>query len=161
NGVVLAHGSRIVPPRPAADVAAVENHLRDPLRMARGVGDADRRARRDPQEREWLLDLRGVHDRLEIPEPAGERQLGDVPGRYPPAGVVPAQGSEMVAEEAEPVPPDRALQLVLEMREPVRRLDQERTRADVGPGQLNAVFRAKVTDALAKLRIHGLVSNCS
>ena len=115
HGAVLALALRIAALRPSAGVATVENHPRDPLRMARGVGDADRRAGRDPEQRERLVDSRGGHHGLEIAEPAVERQLVDVPVRQPAAALVPAQESEVLAEEADPVPPDRALQLVLEM----------------------------------------------
>jgi hypothetical protein len=60
----------------------------------------------------------------------------------------------MVAKEAYPVSPDRALQIVLEMAQPVCRLDQDRASPDVGPGELHAVFRAQVANALTKFRVH-------
>ena len=154
HGAVLALAVGIAAPRPAAGIAAVEHHLRDALRMARGVGGADRRTGRDPEQRERLLDSRGRHDVLEIADPTLERQLLDVAVRQPAAAVVPAQESEMVAEETDPVSPDGTLQLVLEVAEPVRRLDQDGARADLGPGELHAVFRAQVANALAKLRVH-------
>src|SRR5262249_575168 len=103
------------------------------------------------QQRDRLLDSRGGHHGLEIADPALERQLIDLPVGHPAAAVVPTHEPEVVAEEAEPVPPDRALQLVLEVGEPVRRLDEDGSRADFGPGEPNAVFRAQVSDALTKL----------
>ncbi len=155
HGAVLAFAFRIAALRPAAGVAAVENQTRDPLRMARGVGRADRGAGRDPQQCEWLLDSRGLRHGVDVSEQAFEREILDLSVRQPAAAFVPAQESEVAAEEADPVPPDGALQLVLEMGQPVRRLDQDRAGADFGPGELHAVFRAQVADALTEFRIHG------
>src|SRR5262249_52650958 len=116
--------------------------------MARRVGGADGGAGRDPQERERFLDSRGNSHGLDVLDPAFERKLVDLPVRHPAAAFVPAQESEVIAEEVKPVPPNGALQLVLEMAQPVRRLDEDRTLADLGPGELDAVDRAQVADSL-------------
>ena len=52
-------------------------------------------------------------------------------------------------------PHDRALPLVFEMGQPGGRLDQERTRGCIGPGQPNSVGGAQVLDALASASVHG------
>src|SRR4051794_13996853 len=58
----------------AARVAAVEDQVGDTVWMARRVGDRDRGALRDAQQRE-ALDAAGVDDRLEVSDPRLERRL--------------------------------------------------------------------------------------
>ena len=55
------------------------------------------------------------------------------------------------------MPPDRAAQFVLEMREPVGRLDENGTLTRFRPRQASSVGRGGVADVLAKPRgiLHG------
>src|SRR4051812_8578852 len=103
--------------------------------MSRGVRDADRRAGRNPEQREALGQTRRGDDVLEIANPALERQLLDVAVRHPATAFVPAQEPEVAAEKTNPMPPDGTLELVLQVAQPVGRLDEDGPRADLGPGE--------------------------
>ena len=70
-------------------------------------------------------------------------QLAVVPLAHPAAPLVVAHEPEMRREELHPVPPDGAFPFVLEMREPVGRLDEDRTRARFRPRQPRAVRRRR------------------
>ena len=156
NGAVLALRLGVAAVRVAARVAAVEDQARDALRVPHRVGDARRRALRDSEQRERLARRGRFDDLLQVVDPALEGEVGDVPVRHPAAALVVADEAEVPAEEADPVAPDRALPLELEMGEPVRGLDQQRARSRLGPGELHAVARAQIADPLAWLVVHGV-----
>src|SRR6185295_655463 len=91
----------------------------------------------------------GGDHRLQVFDPPLERQLARLPIRHPAAALVPPEEMEVVGKEPDPMPPDRALPLILEVAQPVRGLDQAGARPRLGPGQLDAVARAQVPDLLA------------
>ena len=95
---------------------------------------------------------RRVDDRLQIVGPLIERQGAAVPVAHAAAALVVAHEPAVRREELDPVLPDRALPLVLEMREPVGGLDHDRTGARFGPRQARPVRRGDVANVLAKLR---------
>ena len=92
-----------------------------------------------PSRAKGSLDARGGDHGLEVLDPAVEREVADVPVGHPAAALVVAHEAEVVAEEADPVAPDRALPVVFEVAQPVRGLDQHWARAGLGPGELHAV----------------------
>src|SRR3546814_7190691 len=78
--------------------------------------------------------------------------LACLPVRHPAAALVGADVAEVLAEEPHPVRPDRAVQVVLQVGQPRRRLDQPRPAPDLGPGQPDPVIGGDVVDAL----LHGM-----
>ena len=93
--------------------------------------------------------------RVDILDPAVERQIVNVPVGQPAAALIMAHEAETLPAEADPVAPCGTLELVVEVRQPVRCLDENRPRAHLGPGQLNAVAGAQISNALASLLLHG------
>ncbi len=76
---------------------------------------------------------------LQILDPALEREVADVPVGHTAPALVVTHEAEVIAEEANPVSPDRALPFVFEVGQPVRGLDQHGSRARLGPGELDSV----------------------
>ena len=150
DGAVLAARRRSSPRRrPAARVAAVEHQARDALRVPDGVGDATSRPpARCRAARTARSGAAAATTASRSVDPALEREIAHVPVGHPAAALVVADEAEVLGEEPDPVPPDRALPLVLEMRQPVGGLDQQRAGAGLGPGELDAVRGAQVTDSL-------------
>src|SRR5687768_11658686 len=115
--------------------------MRYPLGMARGVRDADSSTLRNAQKRERLARTGRFHDSLEIGDPAFEGEIADIPFGHPAATFVVAYEPEVTRQKPHPVAPDRALPLVFEVREPVRRLDEDRASSRVSPREPDAVPR--------------------
>src|SRR3546814_1343732 len=67
-------------------------------------------------------------DVLQVADPVLLRQVACLPVRHPAAALVVADVAEVLAEEPHPVRPDRAVQVVLQVGQPRRRLDQPRDR---------------------------------
>ena len=111
-------GSRL---QAAPRVGREEDQPADALRVAGGVGDGHRAALRHAQQRE-ALEARGVDDGFEVSHPRLEREVLDVAIREPAPALVVAQDGVRLAQRGPPVPPDRALPVVLEVREPRGRL---------------------------------------
>jgi hypothetical protein len=146
---VLSFLVGIPAPPHAARVAAVQHHARDALRVLHRVAHARGRALRDAQQRDRKGWRRRVDDRFEILEPPRFRQVGRVPIRHPAPPLVVADEAKMRGEEVDPVPPDGALPLVFEVREPVRRLYEHGAAARLRPRESHAVRRKEVLDPLA------------
>ena len=130
---------------PAARVAAVEDEIGDPLRVPRGVRHRDRRALRDAEQRK-ALQAGGVDDRLQIADPGLDRQLADLRVREAAAALVVAQDRVALAKPIEPMAPDRAFPVQLEMGQPGRDPHQRRTAAVHRVGETGAVRRGAKTD---------------
>ena len=73
--------------QPSARVAAVQDQVAHPLGVAHRVGDRDRRALRDAEQRE-ALERRPRRPRSRGRAPSLERELGDLPVREPAAALV-------------------------------------------------------------------------
>ena len=150
----LFHLLRGEPPvQPTAQVAAVEHEVADSLRMADRIRNRDGGALADAEKRE-SLQLERVHHRLEVPDPGVHRHLARRPvGQPATALVVPDEG--MVAcELAEPVAPDRAVPVELEMVEPVGGFDQGRAAAHRREGDACAVRGGAEANGLSR-KTHG------
>ena len=74
----------------AARVAAEDHEVAHALRMARRVGDRDRRALRMAEEREGRVEARRVDHRLEVAHVGVEGEVGDIPVRKPAARARPS-----------------------------------------------------------------------
>ncbi len=138
--------------RPSAAVGAVEDQVGDALRMLDGVGDRHGAALGDPEECE-SVQPRSLHHGLEVPHPRVDGELVDVPvGEAAPALVV-SDERVVAGELSQPVAPHRALQVEIEVAEPVRRLHERRALAHAGPGDTDAVRRLAEPVLLAHQRV--------
>src|SRR3569833_2884329 len=120
--------------------------------MARGVLHGCRRALRNSEQHELLARIARVDDRSEILRPACRREIADVPVAHATAPLVVADEAVLAREELDPVFPDRAFQVVVEVGEPVGGLDERGTLADMGAGagtrEANAIGRLQIPDRL-------------
>src|SRR5262245_10658993 len=112
--------------------------MRDALRVALRVFDRDRTAHREREQRE-ALETALVDDRLEIGNVRIERERRRRPVRESAAAQIETHEPPPGGQVLEPVPPHRALPLELEMRKPVRRLDDRRAGAALGVRDAYAV----------------------
>src|SRR6188508_1692489 len=107
--------------------------------MRDGVADRRGAALRDAEQNERRLWLRRRDDGFEILRGSVERQLADLAFAHAAAALVVTNEAVVLGEEPDPVLPDRALRLVLEVRQPVRRFDQGRPTSRVRPRDRRAV----------------------
>ena len=112
--------------------------MADPLGMPRGVDERDRRALRHPEQRE-AVDARGVDDGLEVGDPGLHGELAELAVGEPAPSLVVADERVAVAQLGQPVTPDRALPVEVEMRQPRRRPHDRRPAAVDGVRQPHAV----------------------
>src|SRR5215207_10982798 len=105
------------------------------IRMAHRVGDRGGTALRQAQEREALQPGR-IDYGLQILDPRVEREAIDFPVRETTASLVVAHHGSSPRQPLEPVPPDRAAPVELQMGQPVRSLDQGRS---AGPGGVDGI----------------------
>lgn len=133
----------------AADrVAAIQDQVRDPPRMPHRIADRRGRALADAEQRERPVDAGRIDHRLQVLHPALQRQVAGIPVLHPAAALVKADVAVVLAQEAHPVGPDRALAVVLQVGQPGCRLDQRRPAAGFRPGQLDVVGGFDVVDLL-------------
>src|SRR5271154_612019 len=102
--------------------------MRDPLGMAHGIGDRHRASLRDAEQRE-AFEAGSVYDGFEIADKGLRRDIFDVAVRETVAACVVADQRVVARQLAIEVPPDRTLQIKLEMRHPVSCLDERRPTA--------------------------------
>ena len=100
-------------------VGAEQDQMADPLRMTGRVGDRHRAALGHTEQRE-PLQAEVVDDGFEVLHEGVEREVVDVVRRQPAAPLVVADELAPPGEADEPVAPDRALPVVVEMGDPVR-----------------------------------------
>src|SRR5262245_31443021 len=98
------------------------------------VSDGDRRALREPEYRR-ALDTSGVEDDAEIREEVLHPETGRIPVGESVAACVITDQAVAAAECRQPVSPDGARVIELEMTEPVRDLDEGRTLAKPRMGE--------------------------
>ncbi len=125
--------------------------------MASRVGDRDGAPLRDPEQRE-PYQFQGVHHGFEVPDPRVERELFDRPVGESAAPLVVAHQRVVAGELPDPVPPDRAVAVKLEMAEPVGGLDQGWPAPGGRVGDAHAVAGGAEADLLIEGRAHGVGS---
>jgi len=131
--------------------AAVQDQVADALGVTHGVGDRDRCALRDAEQRK-ALEPGGIDHRLEVGDPGVERERGDGPVRQAAAARIVANEGAAGRKTEQDVVPHRAAPVEVEMVEPVGGLDQRRSCAGRRIGEANAVGgRAKTNVLLAFL----------
>ena len=111
---------------PAAGVGRVQDQAGDALGVARGVHDREGPALRDTEEVE-LREPGGVDHGLQVPHPRLERDVLDIPIREAAAALVVPDHRVPLAQSLEPVPPQRAVPIELEMGEPGRGAHERRS----------------------------------
>src|SRR5215510_6187152 len=122
--------------------------------MSHGIGHADRSPLRNSEQDERLPQIGRLDHGLQILDPTIEGEVADVQVSHPAPALVVAYEAEVFAEEANPVPPDRALPFVFEVGQPVRGLYQHGPRTRLGPGELDSVRSAHIPDSLNGLLHH-------
>ena len=100
------------------------------LRMPGRIGDGDGPALGDAEQRK-PLEAERVHHGLEIPDPGLEREVLDIPVGEPAPALVVADQRVVPGKLPDPVAPDQALAVHLEMAEPVGGFYQWRPAPDV------------------------------
>src|SRR5262249_41411976 len=140
--------------RRAARVGPVEQQPGDTLGVPDRVGHAHRGPLRNAEQGERRLDPGRVHDRLQVLHPILEGHVAHGAVRHPASALVVAQEPEVPGEEADPMPPDRALPLVFEVGQPVRGLDHNGAGARFGPRETEAVPGAEIADPLSRPLLH-------
>ena len=132
---------------PALHIAAVKNEAGDALGMSHGVGDRHRAALRHAEQREALEPAR-IDDALQVGDHRLEGKVGHVPVRQAVAALVVANKRVPLRQAVDPVLPDRALPVELEVRHPVGRPNDRRARARQRVGDPHAVGRRAEADLL-------------
>src|SRR5262249_60379076 len=126
-----------LPPRPQPlppEVPATHGEVADSLRVTDGVSDRDLGALREPEQRK-PLDASGLDHRLEVGHPCVEREVLDLPVGEPCPALVVSDDLVGLAEPRQPGMPERAPPVELEVREPVRRLDERWALPSRGVGE--------------------------
>jgi hypothetical protein len=141
---LVVHG----PDRSSPGIGRAQDELGDPLRVPGGVGHCDGTALGHAQQRK-PFEPKGFDHGLEIRDPGIEREVPGLPIREPAALVV---ANELVSQGqvAHPVSPHRALDVVPEMRHPVRRADQGWSLPGDRVCQAHPVGRATERDVLTR-----------
>src|SRR5215467_5126728 len=137
-------------PGPADRIAAVQNQVRDALRMANRIADGDAAALRDPEQGE-AFDRGGVRDRFQVTDEGLVGEVLDLPVRQPVAASVVADERVVSGQLAVEMTPDRALEVELQMGHPVARLHQGRPLPDLRVCELHTVGRRAEADLLREL----------
>ena len=117
--------------------------------MAHGKSDRDRCTLADPEQVEFL-DAGGVHHALEVVDEGFERDFRRIPVGHAVGALVIADQRVAGRELLEPVPPDGALPVMLEMVEPIRGLHERRPLAHHGIGQTGPVLRVRIAHLLLR-----------
>ena len=129
---------------------AEEDQAPDSVGMSRRVGDGDRSTLGDAQEDE-SVEVRGVDHGLQIGHPGFEGEVLDVPVGESATPFVVTDQPVAAGQLPPPVPPDRALPVVVEMVEPVGRLDQRRSGTDRGIGEAYTTLANAQSDPLLRV----------
>ena len=121
--------------------------------MARRIRDRDGPALREAEDRE-MLEPELVDDGLEVPTMRLEREVVDVVIGEAVAPLVVAHECATLREADEPMPPHRALPVVVEVGDPVRGTHERRARTDRREREASAIVRRAELDVLSHLFGH-------
>ena len=117
------------------------------VRVSCRVRDGDRGRLGDAEQRE-SFQARRIDDRLEIADPHVDRRIADVGVREPAASLVIADDGVPIAELLQPMAPDRALPVELQMSQPGRDPHQRRTASVQRVSKAHAVPSRAEADVL-------------
>ena len=133
--------------QPPAGVRAVEDQLGNAFRVENGISEGNRTALGDAEQRE-AVEPSGVDHGLEVEDGRREREVRYVPIREATAALVIANQGVVASQLLEPVVPDRALPIELEVRHPVRGFDQGLPPAMHGIGDTDTIRGRAKADLL-------------
>ena len=128
--------------------------------MADGERHGDGGALGHAEQRE-AVEPGAVDDDLEILDPGVEVEALDLPVGHPAAPLVVAQQRSLGGDVLGPVPPHGALEVVVEVRHPVRRLDERRTDPDEAVGDACSIRGEAELDLLLDRRGRGATAGDS
>lgn len=123
------HEQRRIALQRTAPVRAHPHQMRHALRMAADVFDRDRAALRHAEERK-AGQVERVDDGLDIAHPDVEREVADGAVGQTRAALIEAHMRVIARQLAQPRLPDGALEVVLDVAQPVRRTHERRASAD-------------------------------
>ncbi len=135
--------------RPARRIAVADDEMPHPPGMTHRISDGDRRALADRQQVE-AFELEAIGDAFEVVDEGLERQVGRIPVAEAVAALVVADERAAARELLDPVPPQRAVPVVLDMVEPVRGLDRRRPLAGHRISEPRAVARRAIEHLLRR-----------
>ena len=133
----------------AARVRADQDQVRHALGMAADVFHRDRAALRHAEQREARQAER-VDDGLEVADPDVEREAGEGAVGQARAALVVADVGVVARQLAQPRLPDGALEVVLDVAQPVRCAHERRPGADRRDGDPRTVGGGAEADVLAQ-----------
>src|SRR5215472_4492120 len=116
--------------------------------MAHRITDRRCRSLGHAEQHELLARIARLDHCAEILYPACGRQVSDFPVAHARARLVVTDEPELLAQKLDPVPPDGTLEVVGEMREPGRRLDERRAMAERGPREPRSIASLEIADRL-------------
>jgi hypothetical protein len=129
----------------------MQNEMTDTLRMTHRVRDRYGTPLRDPQQREPLQPKHVDHG-FEVAHESLERDVPSVPIREAVAAFVVTHKPVIPRERLQQVTPDRTAPVEFEMVQPVRRLEEHRSRPDGRIGDAHVIRRRTELDLRVKKR---------
>src|SRR6185369_9737543 len=112
---------------------------RDAFGMLHCIRDTSRCTLGNAEEGKRFRRIDYADERLQILDPPFEREVADIPVSHSATAFIVTNETEMIAEETNPVTPNRTLPFVFEMSHPVCGFDERWTRSGFRPRELNAV----------------------
>lgn len=143
----LAASATSSQPRPTTHERAEQYQPAYPVRMAMRVLDCHRAALRDPHQRE-PRQSEFVDDRLQVGDEGLQRDIRRILVGQTTAALVVSHQRPVPGQVAHPVLPDRAVPLVVEVRDPMGGPHQRRAAADRGVRDTGAVLGGAETNLL-------------
>src|SRR6202012_2944111 len=132
---------------PTLRIAAQQYQMRHALRMPCRIRNRYGAALRDTEQRK-AIEAGGIDDGFEIVDEVRKGDVDDLTVRKPVAACIVADQGAITGKVAIEAAPDRAVEIELQVREPVAGLHQRGPVADPGIGQLHAVFGLAEMDLL-------------
>src|SRR6516162_8531904 len=123
---------------PALRISSPEYEMRHALRMLDHVGDGDRTALGNPEQRK-LVEMSRIDDAFEVQQHRLEGQIAHLSIRETTAPLVVTNEPILRRSAFNPVPPDRTFRIELQVRHPSRRLHDRRPFAHDGVRNARAI----------------------
>jgi hypothetical protein len=149
DGPAAGNQLRVPPLRPAPGIAAQEDHAAHPVGIARGEGCRHGASLGMAKERCPRQSV-GVHHGEEIADHGIQGDVLDLAVGEPIAALVVPDQRVVPGKIAEPVMPDRTFPIVIEMRQPMGGLHQDRAGTHAGIGNADAVGGGAEPDLLRR-----------
>src|ERR1700752_3025470 len=118
--------------------------------MLHRVCDTRRRSLRNTQQCKRFRRIDHGDERFQILDLTCERKIAYIPVGHSTTPFIVTNAAEVIAEETDPVTPNRTLPLVFEVSHPICGFDQSRARTRFCPRELNAVGGAEIPNSLCR-----------